>query len=82
MNKPTTEKRVQIIGLLVEGNSLRSTNRLSGCSINTVTNFWLISVRFERNPKIKHYVALHTSVFNAMKYGVFVTPKRRISLKT
>jgi len=37
MNKLSIEKRVQIIGLLVEGNSLRAASRLSGCSINTVT---------------------------------------------
>lgn len=37
MNKLTTEKRVQIIHLLVEGNSLRSTSRIVDCSINTIT---------------------------------------------
>lgn len=37
MNKLSTEKRVQIINLLVEGNSLRSTTRITGVSINTVT---------------------------------------------
>jgi IS1 family transposase len=31
------EKRVQIIQLLVEGNSMRSIERIVGCSINTVT---------------------------------------------
>lgn len=37
MNQLPIEKRTQIITLLVEGNSLRSTSRISGCSINTVT---------------------------------------------
>lgn len=37
MNQLPLEKRVQIISLLVEGNSLRSTTRITGCSINTVT---------------------------------------------
>lgn len=37
MNKLPTEKRVQIINLLVEGNSLRSTSRICDVSINTVT---------------------------------------------
>jgi len=37
MNRLTLEKRTQIIGLLVEGNSLRATSRLTGCSKNTVT---------------------------------------------
>ena len=36
-NRLPLEKRVQILGLLVEGTSLRAASRLSGCSINTVT---------------------------------------------
>ena len=38
MNRLTIEERAQIVGLLVEGNSLRSITRLTGKSINTVTN--------------------------------------------
>ena len=37
MNKLSIAKRAQILGLLVEGNSLRATSRLADCSINTVT---------------------------------------------
>jgi IS1 family transposase len=37
MNKLKTGKRAAIISALVEGNSLRSTTRMVGCSINTVT---------------------------------------------
>jgi hypothetical protein len=37
MNKLSTQKRAQIIGMLVEGNSLRATSRMADCSINTVT---------------------------------------------
>lgn len=37
MNKLSTAKRAQIIGLLVEGTSLRATSRLADVSINTVT---------------------------------------------
>lgn len=37
MNKLSLAKRAQIIGLLVEGTSLRATSRLADCSINTVT---------------------------------------------
>lgn len=37
MNKLDTAKRVSIVSALVEGNSLRSTTRMSGASINTVT---------------------------------------------
>lgn len=37
MNKLSLSKRVQIIHMLVEGNSLRSTSRVADVSINTVT---------------------------------------------
>src|SRR5688572_24745394 len=37
MNKLPLRKRTQIIQLLVEGNSLRSTSRICDVSINTVT---------------------------------------------
>lgn len=37
MNKLSLKKRAQILGMLVEGNSMRSVTRMAGCSINTVT---------------------------------------------
>src|SRR3954447_12037180 len=37
MNRLTTEKRAQIIGALVEGNSIRATVRMTGAAKNTVT---------------------------------------------
>lgn len=37
MNKLPISRRAQILGLLVEGNSLRATSRLADVSINTVT---------------------------------------------
>lgn len=37
MNKLDTKKRAQILGMLVEGNSMRATSRMADCSINTVT---------------------------------------------
>lgn len=39
MNKLTISKRAQLIGMLVEGNSLRATSRMSGVSYNTVLKF-------------------------------------------
>ncbi|MGH2864673.1 MAG: IS1 family transposase [Solirubrobacteraceae bacterium] len=41
MNRLSTERRAQIIGLLVEGNGLRATTRIAGCSINTVSKLLL-----------------------------------------
>ena len=37
MNKLTTSKRAEIIRCLVEGNSIRSTVRMTGVAKNTVT---------------------------------------------
>ncbi|HEY7831164.1 MAG TPA: IS1 family transposase [Solirubrobacteraceae bacterium] len=37
MNRLSTEKRAQILSMLVEGNSLRATTRMAGVSINTVS---------------------------------------------
>jgi IS1 family transposase len=37
MNRLTTEKRAQIIGCLVEGNSIRATVRLTGAAKNTIS---------------------------------------------
>lgn len=37
MNRLSIEDRARIIGMLIEGNSLRSITRMTGCSINTVT---------------------------------------------
>lgn len=37
MNRLPLSKRAQILGMLVEGMSLRATSRLADCSINTVT---------------------------------------------
>jgi IS1 family transposase len=41
MNRLPTERRAQILGMLVEGNSLRATTRMAGCSINTVSKLLL-----------------------------------------
>lgn len=37
MNRLTKEKRIQVLGALVEGNSIRSTVRMTGVVKNTVT---------------------------------------------
>ena len=37
MNRLATEKRAQILGMLVEGMSMRAVTRLTGVSINTVS---------------------------------------------
>lgn len=41
MNRLSAERRAQILGMLVEGNSLRATARMAGCSFNTVSKLLL-----------------------------------------
>jgi hypothetical protein len=41
MNRLSTDRRAAILGMLVEGNSLRATTRMAGCSINTVSKLLL-----------------------------------------
>ena len=41
MNRLSTGRRAQILGMLVEGNSLRATARMAGCSFNTVSKLLL-----------------------------------------
>ena len=41
MNRLPLERRAQIVGMLAEGNSLRSTSRMADVSINTVTKLLL-----------------------------------------
>jgi IS1 family transposase len=41
MNRLSTEKRAQILSMLVEGNSLRATSRMAKVSINTVSKLLL-----------------------------------------
>jgi IS1 family transposase len=41
MNRLSTEKRAAILSMLVEGNSLRATTRMAGCSINTTVKLLL-----------------------------------------
>ncbi len=62
MNKLSIEKRTQIIGMLVEGNSMRAITRMTGCSINTVTKLlvdvgsacWVYQDKIMRNLSCKH----------------------------
>ena len=41
MNRLSTEKRAAILGMLVEGNSVRATSRMAGVAINTVQKLLL-----------------------------------------
>ena len=55
MNRLPIEKRAQIIGLLVEGMSMRAVSRVIGCSINTVTKL-LEEIGFACNMYQSEYI--------------------------
>lgn len=70
MNKLSLQKRAQIIGLLVEGNSMRSVTRLVGCSIKTA----LAMQRPLSQSNVENRTAVRRSIFpvlgmlNAVRY--------------
>src|ERR1700694_4413863 len=41
MNRLSTERRAQVLSMLVEGNSVRATSRMAGVAINTVQKLLL-----------------------------------------
>jgi hypothetical protein len=41
INRLSTEKRAQVLSMLVEGNSVRATSRMAGVAINTVQKLLL-----------------------------------------
>jgi IS1 family transposase len=77
MNKLPIDKRVQVINLLVEGNSLRATSRIADVSINTVTKL-LVNVgaaceKFHNN----HVVAVDSKRIQCDEIWSFVYAKEK-----
>ena len=72
MNNLPIQKRVQIINLLVEGNSLRSTSRIADVSINTVTKLLVDVGRACMNFHNTHVVGLKSTKIQADEIWSFV----------
>ena len=72
MNKLPIQKRVQIINLLVEGNSLRSTSRIADVSINTVTKMLVDVGRACMNFHNSHVVGLKSTKIQADEIWSFI----------
>lgn len=77
MNKLPIEKRVQIINLLVEGNSLRSISRLADVSINTVTKLLVDVGRACQKFHDENVVNLHTRRVQVDEIWSFVYAKEK-----
>lgn len=72
MNKLPLHKRTQIIHLLVEGNSLRSTSRIADVSINTVTKMLVDVGRACMNFHNDHVVGLKSTKIQADEIWSFI----------
>lgn len=81
MNKLPLEKRTQILAMLCEGNSLRATSRVVGCSFNTTVKLLMLD-KLAKNITILMLEILNQDVFNVMRYGVLFMPKKKIFPKT
>ena len=77
MNKLSLEKRTQIINLLVEGNSLRSTSRITGASINTVTKLLVEVGRACQEYHDKNVRGLRTTRVECDEIWSFVYAKQK-----
>lgn len=77
MNKLSREKRSQILGILVEGGSLRSANRMAEVSINTVTKLLLDLGRVCSDYQARTLVSLHCKRIQADEIWNFCYAKRK-----
>ncbi len=77
MNQLSLEKRTQIVKALCEGNSLRSTSRMSGVSINTVTKLLVDLGNACLDYQDKHMVNLPLKRIEADEIWSFVYSKAK-----
>ena len=82
MNRLSTEKRAQIIGCLVEGNSIRATVRMTGAAKNTVTKLLVdLGAGLRRLPG-RALRDLPCKRSSATRSGPSATPSRRTSRRS
>jgi len=77
MNRLSTEKRATIIGMLVEGNSMRATARMAGVSFNTVSKLLLDIGEAAAAYQDEHLRGLDCKVIEADEIWSFVAHKER-----
>lgn len=75
MNKLSTERRVQILTCLIEGNSIRATSRISGVAKNTVVKLLVDAGKACAEYQDKTLIA---SAFSVTKFGPSATPNKKI----
>jgi IS1 family transposase len=77
INRLTTERRAQIIGMLVEGNSMRATARMAGVSFNTVSKLLLDIGEAAAAYQDEHLRDLDCAAIEADEIWSFVAHKER-----
>jgi hypothetical protein len=82
MNKLNTEKQRQVIASLVEGNSIRSTVRMTGVAKNTIVKLLADVGKACAEYQYQAFRNLNSSGYSVTRYGHSVMPKKRTFLKT
>jgi IS1 family transposase len=77
MNRLSTERRAQILGMLVEGNSMRATARMAGVSFNTVSKLLLDIGEAAAAYHDQHVRQLDSKTIEADEIWSFVGSKAR-----
>lgn len=77
MNRLTTEQRAAILGMLVEGNSMRATARMAGVSFNTVSKLLLDIGEAAAAYQDEHLRGLDCKAIEADEIWSFVAHKER-----
>lgn len=77
MNRLSVQERAKILGLLVEGNSLRATTRITGFSINTISKLLVDVGNRALNFMMKMLWVCEYVVCSAMKIWCFVGAKAK-----
>lgn len=77
MNQLPLSKRAEIINLLVDGNSLRATTRITGCSINTITKLLIEAGKACQTFHNDHVVFLQSKNIQVDEIWSFVYAKEK-----
>ena len=77
MNRLSTEKRAQIIGCLVEGNSIRATVRMTGVAKNTITSCWSTSGAVCSSTRTARCATCPASASRPTRFGRFCYAKQK-----
>jgi IS1 family transposase len=77
MNRLSTEKRAQILGALVEGNSIRATCRMTGAAKNTVTKLLVDVGQAAADYQDAHFQLLPCEVVEADEIWAYCYSKQK-----